>query len=164
MKIAVTDANIFIDLIAVDLLNSLFDLKIEFHTTFPVFDQLNLEQQKNLIPYINSKKLVKYNFSYEELMEIYEIKFPNALETADRSVFYYCNKINASILSGDKRLKTYCESKSIEVKGILWLFDELVATKLITVGYAASKLQLLLTINDRLPYQDCLARIDKWGS
>lgn len=164
MKVAVTDANIFIDLMVVGLLNFIFDLKFEVHTTYAVYDQLNSNQQDILLPYINSKQLIRYSFSYEELMEINEIDFPNALEAADRSVFYYSNKINASILSGDKRLKTYCESKSIEVRGILWVFDKLVENELITSREAASKLQKLLAINDRLPYHDCLKRIDDWSS
>jgi hypothetical protein len=45
MKIAVTDANIFIDLIEIDIFHFLFDLGLEIHTTKAVYDQLIPEQQ-----------------------------------------------------------------------------------------------------------------------
>jgi hypothetical protein len=41
MKIAITDANIFIDLMYIELLDELFDIELELHTTINVVDELN---------------------------------------------------------------------------------------------------------------------------
>lgn len=164
MKIAVTDANIFIDLIEIELLHFLFDLDLEIHTTKAVFDQLNLDQKVIAFPFVQSKALSIYSFTFEELMEISELEFPSGLEPADKSVYFYSNKIEAMILSGDRRLRTFCESNSIEVRGIIWVFDNFVESLLISKRIAAQKLQLLISINDRLPFEECKKRINKWGS
>lgn len=58
----------------------------------------------------------KYNFNYEELINISEIDFPTGLDPAEQSVYYYSAKIEALILSGDRRLKTFYEAKEIEVR------------------------------------------------
>ena len=41
MKVAVTDANIFIDLIFLDLIDHLFKLDVELYTTHEVVDLMN---------------------------------------------------------------------------------------------------------------------------
>ena len=164
MKPAVTDANIFIDLIELELLHLLFDLGIEIHTTKAVYDQLNAEQQIISEPFVQSKALIIYNFSFNELSELSQIAFPTGLEPADKSVYYYSIKIGAMILSGDKRLRTFCESKSVEVRGIIWVFDRFVSNSIISKRTAAAKLQLLMDINNRIPFEDCKKRISKWNS
>jgi len=45
MKVLVTDANIFIDLILLDLLPVLFALGYEIHTTYAVLEELNDAQR-----------------------------------------------------------------------------------------------------------------------
>jgi len=164
MKIAVTDANIFIDLIEIEIFHFLFELDLEIHTTKAVYDQLIQEQQAIVEPYVQSKALIVYNFSFEELMEIYAIEFPPGLEAADQSVYYYSTKIEAMVLSGDKKLRTFCESNDVEVRGVIWVFDNFVSKSVISKKVAASKLQLLIDINNRLPFEDCRKRISKWSS
>lgn len=44
LKIAVTDACIFIDLFDIDLITSFFGLELEVHTTSGVYFELNNEQ------------------------------------------------------------------------------------------------------------------------
>jgi len=164
MKIAVTDANIFIDLIEIEIFHFMFELDLEIHTTKAVYDQLIPEQQAIVEPYVQSKALIVYNFSFEELMEIYAIEFPPGLEAADQSVYYYSTKIEAMVLSGDKKLRTFCESNDVEVRGVIWVFDNFVSKSVISKKVAASKLQLLMDINNRLPFEDCRKRISKWSS
>jgi hypothetical protein len=41
MKIAVNDTNILIDLMDIDLINSLFELDVKFYTTEYVIDEFN---------------------------------------------------------------------------------------------------------------------------
>jgi predicted nucleic acid-binding protein len=163
MKIAVTDANIFIDLIEIESLQLLFDLGLEIHTTLSVYHQLNDEQKIFAEPFVHSKNLSLYPIAYEEWLEIEKIDFPPGLDPVDKTVYYYAEKAKAIILSGDKKLKTYCVNKKIEVHGILWLFDSFVEKQVISKRTAASKLQLLITINDRLPMDECIARIQKWS-
>lgn len=61
MRIAVTDACIFIDLIELDLISDFFQLELELHTTVDVMNELFQEQKQVLIAY---QKVVKYQFPY----------------------------------------------------------------------------------------------------
>ena len=88
-QLAVTDANIFIDLIILELIGHLFGLYVEIHTAREVFDQLTAAQKKTLVIYYTNGILTIYDFSAEEITEVYALEFPAGLEPADRTVFYY---------------------------------------------------------------------------
>jgi len=57
MKVAITDANIFIDIIYLDFLEHLFSIDIEIYTTNTVLCELNLNQKSLLSKYILAGKL-----------------------------------------------------------------------------------------------------------
>ena len=164
MILAVTDANIFIDLIHLEMLGYLFNLDIEIHTTLEVHDQLNTNQKKIIQNFIQSKDLLVYSFSFEELTEIYSIDCPNGLELADRTIFYYAEKFNSVVLSGDVKLRKYCEKINIDVRGIVWVFDQLNENKVLSAHVLASKMEELIQFNSRLPVEICQERIQKWKS
>ena len=164
MILAVTDANIFIDLIYLEMLGYLFNLDIEIHTTLEVHDQLNTNQKKIIQNFIQFKDLLVYSFSFEELTEIYSIDCPNGLELADRTIFYYAEKFNSVVLSGDVKLRKYCEKINIDVRGIVWVFDQLNENKVLSAHVLASKMEELIQFNSRLPIEICQERIQKWKS
>jgi hypothetical protein len=74
-RLAVTDANIFIDLIILGLIEHLFGLDIEIHTTREVFDQLTARQKEILTVFYANGRLTVYDFSWEELAEIFTLDF-----------------------------------------------------------------------------------------
>ncbi len=162
MKIAITDANIFIDLIKLALLSYLFNLGIEIHTTREVYDQLNSGQKSSTDEFVLAGLLIVYNFNSEELQAINEMECPSGLELADRTVYYYTTITTALVLSGDQKLRKFCLSKDVEVKGIIWLFDEFVKRQLISGAIAIEKMEHLISFNDRLPMSECQARIEQW--
>ncbi|WP_316794426.1 hypothetical protein [Pedobacter frigoris] len=163
MKIAVTDANIFIDLIKLDLISYLFKLNLEIHTTREVYDQLHAGQQEKLSAFLLSGDLLVYNFNVDEIAEIYRLEMPKGLEPADRSVYYYAAKLKLTVLSGDNKLRKFCTSKRLEVKGILWLIRSIVESDLITRENGKSKIEHLISYNDRLPMEECTNMIKEWG-
>ncbi len=162
LKIAVTDANIFIDLIILELIAQLFQLDLQIHTTREVFDQLNTNQKQILQHFYHSKQLHVYNFDVQEIAEIQVLDCPKGLEPADRTVFYYAHKLNTIAISGDNKLRKFCESKGLKVYGIIWLFDQLVELNLIDKTVAVVKLEKLLGYNDRLPTEEIMKRLKKW--
>lgn len=68
------------------------------------------------------------------------------------------------MLTGDRRLRRYAEQQSIEVHGILFLFDEMVAAGVLAPYDAAEKLSALVKLNARLPKTEISSRIEKWES
>jgi predicted nucleic acid-binding protein len=161
-QLAVTDANVFIDLIILGLIRHLFELNIEIHTTREVFDQLTLRQKEVLSIYYNKGQLNIYDFSADEIIEIYNMAFPAGLETADRTVFYYAKRLACLVISGDNKLRKHCERKGLEVHGLIWIFDRIVELELIAKHTAVEKLEKLMSYNDRLPADELLKRLKKW--
>ncbi|MBL7877166.1 MAG: hypothetical protein JNL53_15980, partial [Cyclobacteriaceae bacterium] len=76
MRIVVTDACIFIDVIDLQLTAKFFGLELEIHTTVDVFNELYPNQQQILQAYQQSEKLIIHILSSEEQQEILEADFP----------------------------------------------------------------------------------------
>lgn len=165
MKLAVNDANIFIDLFDIDLLQMFFELNIELHTTDLVINELDPEQKLPVLEKAARGKITVKKFSEDELDEIRKLeKKRGALSIQDWSVFYYAKQMNVMILTGDNTLRKEAKSKGFEVHGIIWLLDQMVSQKTIKSKQAIEKLEALMKINQRLPKKDCEEKIKEWKS
>ena len=162
MKLAVTDANIFIDLIKLQMLALLFNIDMEIHTTGEIVDQLNNQQLTHLTEFIESQHLHVHYLSAAELQEVVELVAPRALELADKSVAWLSLQLEATVLTGDGPLRKFCQTKHLEVRGIIWLFDVIVERGLVSPLIAAEKMEFLLCFNSRLPKEECSYRIQQW--
>lgn len=147
IKIAVTDACIFIDLYDLGLVASFFNLEIEIHTTSSVYFELYPEQQQVLKAYQSVDRLIVHNLQEQDFLEIYLEEYPKSLSETDKSVLYIANKLNACVLSSDKALRNCAKNKDIEYHGMIWIFDKLVETSVLTPKEAASKLKQLVATN-----------------
>ena len=147
IKVAVTDACIFIDLHDLGLTNSFFNLELEVHTTSTVLNELYTEQQQILKAYQSVAKLTVHNLQEQDFIEIHSEKYSKSLSEADKSVLHIANKIDACILSSDKTLRNYAKNKIIECHGMIWIFDKLVETLILTKKEAANKLTELIATN-----------------
>jgi hypothetical protein len=162
MKLAVTDANIFIDLIKLHMLGYLFNIDVEIHTSREIMDQLTVAQYEKVDYFAQAQLLQVHDFSADELEAIIEMPAPRSLDIPDKSVVYLAMKLNASVLTGDGPLRKFCAKSNLDVKGILWLFDIFLKHGLINYSTAIERMNFLLGFNDRLPKEDCLSRITLW--
>ena len=163
MKVAVTDANIFIDLIFLDLIDHLFKLDVELYTTREVVEELNESQQKIVRHYQSNNRLGVLIIEEIELISQLPKHIPiNKLSFADLTVFHFATKMNVGILTGDSFLRKISEKQGLHVHGIIWVFDKMIELELISTINAASKLEDLLNFNKRLPVHECHIRIKKW--
>lgn len=168
MKIAVTDACIFIDLIELQIISEFFKLDIELHTTTDVVMELYPDQQEILKAYESGEKLVIHNLSADQISAMDGIDFPRGLSPEDRSVIYTAiNLKDALILSSDKLVREYAGNISVEYHGIFWIFDQMVAEEILSKKVGASKITELLSLN--IMYQSATMkreaerRIRAWG-
>jgi predicted nucleic acid-binding protein len=169
MKIAITDACIFIDLIELQLTSQFFGLDIEIHTTLDVYNELYIEQQEWLKVYRSFGKLTIHNLSPEEKDSIQNRSFPKSLSDNDKSVLFLAEKLDALILSSDKAVRNFAKKHSIEYHGMLWIFDCLIEKGLISKEEAILKLRSLISNN--IVYQNNMElnaeiekRVKKWSS
>lgn len=147
LKIAVTDACIFIDLYDLGLVAAFFNLEIEIHTTTSVYFELYPEQQQVLKAYQTVEKLLVHNLKEQDFIEIYSEEYPKSLWETDKSVLHIANKLNACVLSSDKVLRNCAKNKDIEYHGMIWIFDRLVEASLLTPNEAANKLKQIVATN-----------------
>jgi len=147
IKIAITDACIFIDLYDLELISSFFSLEIETHTTSAVLFELYSEQQQILKAYQSVDKLIVHNLKEDDLIEIHSETYPKSLSETDKSAIYVANKLNACVLSSDKTVRNCAKNKEIEYHGMIWIFDKLIETDILTKKTAMQKLRLLLNMN-----------------
>lgn len=163
--VAIQDANIIIDLIKIELFSSCLRLPYQFVTTNLIFySELNEEQVAIAEAHIQSEQFALITISDEDLAAILiEAKTDTRLSEQDWSAYYYAQKLNALLLTGDKRLREMAEANNIRVCGILWILDEVVEKNIITTTEAFHYLTDLMQKNNRLPKKECEARLKKWG-
>lgn len=147
MKLAITDACIFIDLHLLELVVPFFELDIEVHTSLDVFNELNDEQKHLLSAYLSMSKLTVHIMQHEERIAIHQTGYPRALSEMDCTVLHLAAKLDAVVLSSDKAVRNYAKRNSIEYHGMLWILDELIKQGRIEASTAASKLKQLMTSN-----------------
>lgn len=169
LKIAVTDACIFIDLYDLGLINSFFKLSIEIHTTSAVYFELYEKQQQVFDAYHSNNRLIIHNLKEDDFIQIHSEAYPRSLSETDKSVLHIANKLNACVLSSDKAVRNHAKNKGIEYHGMIWIFDQLVETSILTKKGAADKLKELVTTNfifqNNKPLVDEIQkRFKRWSS
>lgn len=164
MKIVINDANILIDLAKLELLNIFSKINFELHTTDFVIAELNDEQKSPVSKLIKSGKLKVIQtddvIDFQGITEILEKS--NGLSFEDCSVWYYSKKLVGALLTGDGKLRKQATKEGVEVRGIIFIFDELLKQNLISFKIAIEKISQLSLLNNRLPKRDIELRIKCW--
>lgn len=167
-KIVVSDTNIFIDLISVNLLDGFFNLPWEIHTTDMIMKELKDSNQKAVVDAFRQLGSLKVKeFDGNEMQELMRMR-KRALESSnasilDCSVWKLAKNLDCSLLTGDNRLRKVVQKDNVEVHGILYLFDKMLEHQVINHETAITKLQSLFSINTRLPKDEIDKRIEVWG-
>ena len=162
MRLAVTDANIFIDLIKLDLVAHLFAIELEIFTTAEVLEELNDAQVDLMWQFEWDELLIVKLLSVVERNAVSQLKAQAGLSYTDRTVIVLAESLDALMLTGDGKVRKYCLAQRKEVRGILWLLDRFLEFQCIDHAFAIEKMEGLMRINNRLPVEECLERIKKW--
>jgi rRNA-processing protein FCF1 len=164
MRVIINDANILIDLVKLDLIDDLLLLEFDFKITDFVLDELNIEQHSAILEYIEEgyiDLIITDNLDdLDSIGNIYNTY--NGISLQDASVWHYAEKYEGILLSGDKNLRKQATNKGLEVRGILYIFDELLLANVIPFDEAIYKLDMLYRMNSRLPLDAKNERIAKW--
>src|SRR5690606_8230118 len=147
MKLAITDACIFIDLHLLDLVVPFFELDIEVHTSLDVFHELNEEQRQLLAAYQSVGRLTVHILQQADREAMRGFGFPRSLSEMDCTVLYLAARLDATVLSSDKVVRNFAKRNSIDYHGMLWIFDELVRQERIAAAAAADRLKQLMISN-----------------
>lgn len=164
MKIIINDANILIDLVKLELLKAFSKLNFDLQTTDFVIEELNHKQKKPITKLSELNKLgVIETINIEDFQGINTIlENSNGLSFEDCSVWYYSKKLSGILLTGDGKLRKQASKDNLEVRGIIYLFDEFLRQGIISFEKAIEKIKELYLLNNRLPKKEIDKRIELW--
>jgi len=161
MKLLINDANILIDIIHLEIIDKFVELKYKLFTTDFVLEELN-DSQKRQIEILDKIELIVTSnindyFGINELLEN-----SSGLSFEDCSIWYYSKKMDGILVTGDGKLRKTAIKDGIEVRGIIYIFDQMLEQELISFDEAIEKIELLYKINNRLPKQEIKKRKEFW--
>ena len=164
--IVVSDTNIFIDLLTVELLDVFFQLPYRVWTTVFVLEELTDAAQKTIIQaFVETGKLAVKEYNAEELSVLvaFSSARTNNVSLTDCSVWRFSCDNGYLLLTGDGTLRTSSELTGTRVSGVLFVFDQLVTRRIIPPKDAADRLRHLFSVNKRLPKGEIDRRLQEWG-
>jgi hypothetical protein len=103
------------------------------------------------------------SYTFKEVEEIVLLhEKANKLSITDCLVWHYSKKNNYTLVTGDNLLRKTASKNQVVVRGLLFIFDELVRLNLISPTFARVKLKFLLETGTRLPKDACDERFECW--
>jgi len=152
MKVLITDANILIDLLKTETVDCFFKLEYEIYTTQAVLDECNDDQQKILLKQIRAGRLSIFHLDDADNETVENLIIENkGLSYADCTILHTAKSMKAVLLTGDYKLRQVTQEADIAVKGIFWVFDEMLIQKVLEKKEYHQKLLKLKDVNRWLP-------------
>lgn len=163
--VVVSDTNIFIDLIDLELYQEFMRLGYTVHTNINVLSELTNSRQIEIINSTGGIIVEQFDTPnyIEDILQFFDERTRSGLSFTDCTVLYQGIKLSATVLTGDKKMINSAKEMDINVHGILFIFDQLVQSRLITHRVACEKLEELFKRNNRLPKDEIEKRLKDWG-
>lgn len=165
--IAVSDTNIFIDLIEIGLLDEFFALPWEIHTTDMIIHELKVAEQKKKVKDYQTRGILRVK-DYDMKGMLTLTKFhtlqreTTKVSIQDCSVWLYAMDNDYTLLTGDAKLKGAATKAGVDVHGIIYVIDKLVEMLLVSKEAAGDKQEKLVLLNQRLPMSEIERRVKLW--
>lgn len=158
-KILVSDTNIWIDLHHSNLLEKVFQLPHQFVTTDFVWRELRKPPGHRL----EDLGLRVEALSGNETMELFELRNTlNNSSLADVSCYFVARERGWTLLTNDGDLRKSGRRASLDVRGVLWILDELEKHQVLSPNDLFTALTAMLKAGARLPEEECNNRLSRW--
>ncbi len=159
-SVLVTDTNIWIDLDNGGILAEVFHLPYRFLVPDFAIPELIHPRWQTL----QVLGLVASELDPDSIQELFNMRpnFAN-LSLIDLAAFLLAKTLEATLITGDSRLKELATTNYICVHGLLWLLDEMVHYQAITPKHAANALGQMLDQGARLPDDESRKRLALWS-
>jgi len=86
----------------------------------------------------------------------------HGISLPDASGVLLARRLQAYLLTGDRRLRRTAEAKDIKAHGLLWILDQLMERAALSRPDAARRLERMLAAGSRLPRAECETRLKAW--
>jgi len=160
-SVLVTDTNIWIDLENGKILADVFRLPYQFFTTdFAVEEFIDPKWAT-----LQDLGLQTHELEPEYMPELVQLRqIHHQLSVIDLAALLLARALDASLVTGDRRLNELAKVQGVPVHGVLWILDEMVILHVLTENQAAIALREMLDQGARLPDGECQKRFDRWSS
>lgn len=164
MKIIITDANVFFDIIEINALPEFFSLPYEICTTDFVVDEVLRSHQKEQVEiFIRSKKLTVFKLTDIDVGEVEAFKTKRIFKgLTDKTVLWKAKQLSSPLLTGDGKLRKEAQEQGVKVHGSIWVIEDLAINQLIERPKAIVLLEKLKKVNSSLPIDEIDKLIKKY--
>lgn len=152
MLLLISDANILIDMEAGKLMDTLFQLPMQF----AIPDILYWEEIEPGAPGLEQQglRVLEVSGEFVAYASGLQAKYGNAPSPNDYLALALAKQEGCPLLTGDQSLKQADRSEDIAVMGSVWLLRNMVENHLLTVDQALAALALMKDSKRRLPWDD----------
>jgi len=141
MKIAVTDASIFIDLLECHGCEAFFGLSYQIVTSYQIWRELDPDQRTILSAWVDNGQLTVIRIEDDFIAATQPYNLSLSLSVPDRSAWFLAMKESALLLTSDGALRKMGKKHGIQTHGLLWLFEQMVEEQTLSPSEAVFKLQ-----------------------
>ena len=160
-SVLVTDTNIWIDLENGKILAAVFHLPYQFFTTDFAVEEFIHPRWATL----QDLGLQTHSLEPEYVLELVRLRqIHRQLSAIDLAALLLARVLDASLVTGDRRLNELAKAQGVPVHGVLWILDEMVIHHVLTANQAAIALREIIDQGARLPDGECQKRFDRWSS
>lgn len=158
----VTDANIWIDLDHGGLLGRVFNLGCDLLIPDLIFAELRTPDT-SLLTSLGLQVVGLTGAQLGDLTTTLARAYPKP-SVVDLTALVVARDEKLVLLTGDKALRQAAKTEGVEVHGILWILDWMVAGSVLTGVEAARSLHLIVQAGARLPQREVTRRLRLWSS
>jgi hypothetical protein len=159
--VLVTDTNIWIDLDNGGVLSDVFKLPYHFLVPDLAIPELIRPNWQTL----QALGVMVQELESELIQELFVLRSTyGPLSVTDLAAYLIARELSATLLTGDGHLSELASKAGITVHGILWLLDEMVRFKTLSLEQTSYALELIINGGARLPKNECEKRFKLWSS
>ena len=157
-RLLISDSNVLIDFDCCGLLESIFALPYEF----AVPDILYLEELRGQHSDLPALGLSVRKFGPEVTADIQSLRARHKRPGFnDLMALALARSLDAELLTGDRHLREAAKIEGQACRGSIWLLEELVRSRVITVGQSLDALDAMEGVGRRLPWKDAKKRLSE---
>ena len=113
-------------------------------------------------PFVEAGALKVETLSGDQIERMKQTLADLRIGVEDQSVLVLAIERKAVLITGDRRLRIEAGKHNIDIQGLLWILDELVARGVIQPALAAVRLRLMRENGAWLPNDECDERFRRW--
>lgn len=160
-KLSVVDANILIDIEVGGFLERIFDLDSKFAVPDILFEE-ELETRHPQLPSLGLQVIELNPDSIMDVVVLAERYIKTGVSRNDLFALALASQEDCPLLTGDAALREISASEGLEVHGTIWLIDQLLTNKIVTMEDVTKAYRFMKRNDRRLPWAEVSKQLTRW--